>query len=265
MTGRQGHNFTPKIIKNIQERSAFICNNPLCRKLTVKASNDSETASDILGEAAHIYPAAKNWARFDSKIESSFIKSQKNAIWLCRECAKLIDKNPQKYTVEVLYTWKTELEIYVQNLTTQDTRLRQLRLTLNNSLSAMRILTALPGPGPNSFDQTYFLGNNIPVTRVLIETRQILFENEFFKESTLFDTIIEELTGIYRKIEIIPVNTHLNISVWKNKIIKLLMVDILNFTNEAFEEYVKSENVLIEEAIVNIHGRGHKIETILEI
>lgn len=262
MAGRQGHNFIPKTIRNIQERSAFICNNPLCRKLTVKASNDSETASDILGEAAHIYPAAKNWARYDSTILSPFIKSQKNAIWLCRECAKLIDRNPKKYTVEVLFNWKTDLEVYVQNLTTQDSRLRQLRLTLNNSLSAMRILTALPGPGPNSFDQTYFLGNNIPITRVLIETRQILFENGFFKESKQFEKIIEELISIYRKIEIIPANTHLNISEWKNQIIRLLMIDILNFTNESFTEYVKSEDALIAEAMVHIYRRQHKIEAI---
>ena len=60
--GRQGHNFNSKIIGNIQKRSAFICNNPLCRKLTVKASDDNDTKSDILGEAAHIYPAANFWA-----------------------------------------------------------------------------------------------------------------------------------------------------------------------------------------------------------
>lgn len=260
--GRQGHDFSPKLIKNIRERSAFICNNPLCRQLTVKASFDNDTDSDILGEAAHIYPAAKNWARYDDTILSSFIKSQKNAIWLCRVCSKLIDRNPKKYTADVLFQWKSDLEFYVQNLTTQDSRLRQLRLTLSASLTAMRILSALPGPGPSRFDQTFFLGNNIPLTRVLIETRQILFENDFIKESHAFDKIVSELTGIYRKIEQVPADTHLNISSWKNKIIKLLMIDILNYPKESFKEYVKSENALIEEALVHINSRGHKIEAL---
>ena len=124
----------------------------------------------------------------------------------------------------------------------------------------MRILTALPGPGPNKFDQTYFIGNNIPLTRVLIETRQILFENDFLQESERFDNIVSELTNIYRQIEKVPIDTHLNISSWKNKIIKLLMIDILNYSQESFEEYVNSENALIEEALVHIYARGHKYQ-----
>lgn len=258
--GRQGNEFSPKIIKNVRERSAFICNRPLCRKLTVKASYDNDTDSDILGEAAHIYPAAKNWARFDESIHPIFIKSQKNAIWLCRECARLIDKNPKKYTVEVLFKWKLDLELYVQGLTTQDSRLRQLRLTLSPSLSAMRILSALPGPGPGRFDQTFFLGNNIPLSRVLIETSQILYENDFLRESEQFNGIITELESIYRQIEKIAPNSHLNISGWKNKIIRFLMIDILNYSIDSFDQHLISENRLTEEALEHIRNRGHRVE-----
>jgi len=33
-----------------------------------------------------------------------------NGIWLCQNCAKLIDNDPTRFTVEVLKKWKTDAE-----------------------------------------------------------------------------------------------------------------------------------------------------------
>lgn len=41
-------------------------------------------------------------------------QSVENGIWLCQSCAKLIDSDPEKYNVLVLYQWKTLAEMVAQ-------------------------------------------------------------------------------------------------------------------------------------------------------
>lgn len=63
-----------------------------------------------LGVAAHITAAAPGGPRYDSSLSADQRKSASNAIWLCQTCAKLIDSDELKYTVEVLKSWKTQAE-----------------------------------------------------------------------------------------------------------------------------------------------------------
>ena len=36
------------------------------------------------------------------------------------------------------------------------------------------------------------------------------------------------------------------------------MVDVLNYSNESFGEYLKNEKNLFDEAVIHITNRGHK-------
>ncbi len=43
---------------------------------------------------------------FDSKLSSSERKSLENGIWLCQNCATLIDRDERRYSVSLLNKWK---------------------------------------------------------------------------------------------------------------------------------------------------------------
>ena len=59
-----------------------------------------------MGIAAHITAASVGGPRFDDSISSDERKGIDNGIWLCQNCAKLIDNDEKKYTVELLNKWK---------------------------------------------------------------------------------------------------------------------------------------------------------------
>jgi hypothetical protein len=95
---------------NLAKRVGFLCSNPSCRKPTV-GSNDIPTKSTSIGVAAHLTAAAKGGPRYDKSISALERISFDNGIWLCNNCATLIDKDPEKYTIETLRKWKTDAEI----------------------------------------------------------------------------------------------------------------------------------------------------------
>ena len=79
------------------------CSNPGCQKLTSGPQVDPTKAINI-GVAAHIKAASAGGKRYDSSQTSEQRKSIENGIWLCQSCAKLIDSDERKYTVELLQT-----------------------------------------------------------------------------------------------------------------------------------------------------------------
>ena len=87
------------------------CSNPNCRKLTCGA-NDDPTKTTNIGVAAHICAAAKGGPRFDPNMSAEERKSTDNGIWLCQNCAKLIDSDTKRFTLELLGTWKQIAEEY---------------------------------------------------------------------------------------------------------------------------------------------------------
>lgn len=101
--------FSNTIKDILAKRAGQTCSNPECRRPTSGAHTDEDKAIN-LGEAAHIRAARQGQARYDpgmTDVERSHIS---NGIWLCRTCAAEIDRDPQKYTVEVLNNWKKEHE-----------------------------------------------------------------------------------------------------------------------------------------------------------
>ena len=70
--------------------------------------------STLIGEAAHIYGARPNAKRYDSKMTDVARAEITNAIWVCRNCHKLVDTDPHKYPSEILFAWREQHERYVQ-------------------------------------------------------------------------------------------------------------------------------------------------------
>lgn len=101
--------FNIKLKDTLSKRVGLRCSNPDCRVLTT-GPNSNENKSTNIGVAAHITAAEQNGPRYDSSITKQERSSINNAIWLCQSCAKLIDSDPTKYTIEILKDWKERSE-----------------------------------------------------------------------------------------------------------------------------------------------------------
>ncbi|MFN5683968.1 MAG: hypothetical protein ACK46T_07325, partial [Bradyrhizobium sp.] len=63
-----------------------------------------------VGEAAHITAAAPGGKRHDPSLTQEERRAASNGIWLCELCAKLIDTDEERFTVEHLRRWKHDAE-----------------------------------------------------------------------------------------------------------------------------------------------------------
>ena len=108
MKGNRG-NFSSKVKELLAKRVGYICSNPDCRKHTI-APNSNEDKITNIGEAAHITAAAFGGPRYDDSLSLSERKSITNGIWLCSNCATLIDRDELTYTVDLLKEWKIQAE-----------------------------------------------------------------------------------------------------------------------------------------------------------
>lgn len=107
MTKRDEFSETTKRL--LRDRVANRCSAPTCRKVT-SGPNEKSNKSTNIGKAAHITAAAEGGPRYDKKITAELRKSFGNGIWLCANCADLIDKDPENYSVELLHEWKRTAE-----------------------------------------------------------------------------------------------------------------------------------------------------------
>jgi hypothetical protein len=101
--------FTKATIETLAKRVAYHCSNPDCRRVT-SGPHEDESKAVILGVAAHITAASEGGPRYDPSLSSQERKSPSNGIWLCEDCGTLIDKNPARYTLDLLRQWKAEAE-----------------------------------------------------------------------------------------------------------------------------------------------------------
>jgi len=108
--------FSPKIIESLAKRVGYRCSNPDCRQLTSGPQADVNKAVNV-GVAAHITAASPGGPRFDINLTAAERKSISNGIWLCQKCAKLVDNDSARYTVEKLQNWKkTSEEIAIREV-----------------------------------------------------------------------------------------------------------------------------------------------------
>ena len=101
--------FTDYTKEILARRLGYRCSNPGCRKLTSGPQVDPTKALNI-GVAAHIAAASPGGKRYDSTMSQKERKSINNGIWLCQNCAKLVDNDEQRYPTSLLLGWKSSAE-----------------------------------------------------------------------------------------------------------------------------------------------------------
>jgi hypothetical protein len=100
----------PTAVKEVlAKRVGQRCSNLECRRVTSGPQIDPDKAVN-LGVAAHICAAAAEGPRFDPAMSSQQRSGVENGIWLCQTCAKLVDNDPERYSVATLRAWKAEAE-----------------------------------------------------------------------------------------------------------------------------------------------------------
>lgn len=104
-----GPDFTQKTKETLAKRAGQMCSHPDCDRHTSGPHSDKTKAVN-LGEAAHIKAARKGQARYDPNMTDEGRRDISNGIWLCRECARLIDLDEEKFPAELLYRWKQQHE-----------------------------------------------------------------------------------------------------------------------------------------------------------
>lgn len=102
-------NFTKTTIDIMAKRVGYLCSNPDCRKHTIGPNENPEKATSI-GIASHITAASPEGPRYDELLSEEMRTHIDNGIWLCSNCASLIDKDSKRFTVSLLQQWKRDAE-----------------------------------------------------------------------------------------------------------------------------------------------------------
>lgn len=106
--------FSKPIIEALGKRASFICSNPDCRAQTLAPSESEQGKYLYIGKAAHICAAAPGGPRFKPEMSSEERGAITNGIFLCSNCADLIDKNNgADFTAAQLHEWKGTHEKWV--------------------------------------------------------------------------------------------------------------------------------------------------------
>jgi len=103
------NNFSRTTTVIMAQRVGYICSNPTCGQLTIGA-NEIKNKSTSIGIGAHITAAATGGPRYDENLTAEQRSHFNNGIWLCSNCAKLIDTDIEKYSILVLQEWKQNAE-----------------------------------------------------------------------------------------------------------------------------------------------------------
>lgn len=97
--------FPADVVDLLARRVGVRCSNPNCRQTTCGPRTDP-TKSINVGVAAHITAASAGGPRYEGGLSSDQRRSAENGIWLCQTCAKLVDNDPPRYTIELLRQWR---------------------------------------------------------------------------------------------------------------------------------------------------------------
>jgi len=68
-----------------------------------------------LGVAAHITSASEGGPRYNANLTNEQRCNSDNGIWLCQNCAKLIDNDVTRYPEAVIRAWKTLAELSIRS------------------------------------------------------------------------------------------------------------------------------------------------------
>jgi hypothetical protein len=107
MNGRD--DFSSQVKDVLAKRVGYRCSNPACRKFTSGPQVDPAKAINI-GVAAHLTAASPAGPRYDPSLTPEERRAESNGVWLCQNCAKLIDSDVTRYSLEILRAWKKVAE-----------------------------------------------------------------------------------------------------------------------------------------------------------
>jgi hypothetical protein len=82
---------------------------PFLSRAYQRPAGRSEKAVNI-GVVAHITAASPGGPRYDPDLLAEERSAAANGIWLCQNCAKLIDNDVVRFSSELLKAWKTTAE-----------------------------------------------------------------------------------------------------------------------------------------------------------
>lgn len=101
--------FTLQTKELLAKRVGYRCSNPGCRQPTSGPRWDSEKSISV-GFAAHVSAASPGGPRYDDTLTPAQRRHPDNGIWLCGNCAKLVDNDECEYTPNYLRQWKSQAE-----------------------------------------------------------------------------------------------------------------------------------------------------------
>lgn len=100
---KKKRSYSEQTKKKLYAVSLNRCYNPDCtNKVIAKDSN--------ISEIAHIRGLEPGSARYEADMTDDKRNSYQNLILLCGNCHKIVDDQPDKYTAELLKSWKTKRE-----------------------------------------------------------------------------------------------------------------------------------------------------------
>jgi hypothetical protein len=101
--------FPASVKELLAKRVGYLCSNPGCRQPT-SGPQSNPSGSINIGVAAHITAASPGGSRYDPSLSADQRVAAENGVWLCQTCAKLVDSDQSRYTMEKLIEWKTDAE-----------------------------------------------------------------------------------------------------------------------------------------------------------
>lgn len=101
--------FSDQVKRVIAARTNYRCSNPECRAFTSGPQVDPAKSLNV-GVAAHITAASPGGPRYNPELTSEQRSHAVNAIWLCQNCAKLVDNDETRLDENQLKAWKRDAE-----------------------------------------------------------------------------------------------------------------------------------------------------------
>lgn len=100
--------FSAETVRALRERAGYRCCYPECKLSTVGPSSETESSVSRTGIAAHISAASSgiNSRRYDPTLSHEERKHIDNGIWMCANHGTEVDRDENRYTVEVLKHWR---------------------------------------------------------------------------------------------------------------------------------------------------------------
>lgn len=95
---------TKKTLRELYLLSGNQCANPKCVTVLINANGT------LVAEVCHIRAESPGGPRFDGNLTEDERRSPENLILLCGTCHKLIDAEPENYSVTHLTNWKKSRE-----------------------------------------------------------------------------------------------------------------------------------------------------------